>query len=93
MAENLGTHEIFGMSLPVIAVLTHGFKLVFHKNGPCIATDHSLYTMSMCVCIARDIDDPQKTEVPLAVPLEVMEMAMEKFIKWCWPHVRHLADQ
>lgn len=71
------TVEVLGMTLPVIAELPGGFRLVAHKNGPAIADNDGIYALD------AKFDEE---ELPTRIQLE----AVRNYIALSWPAVKEL---
>ncbi len=82
--------KTFGMDLPVIADLGDGWALVAHPNGPAIATEHSLATLSIPSkqepCRRCDVCDE---DCGIDIPERVRAEAVEEFKKIAWTSVKH----
>lgn len=69
----MSTLHVFGMDLPIIAELSHGYYLVAHKNGPAIANAKLLSSL--------EPDEEQDWSIPLGIYAE----AIRHYVAWSWP--------
>lgn len=75
------TINVLGLELPVIAKLSHGFTLASHRNGPCICTETTIFTLTYWMIEGFEDDE---------LPRDVAQAAIDAYVAYSWPLIQQV---
>jgi len=83
------TITVLGMDLPVIAELEDPYVLALHPNGPCIATESTMWVLDFESSLEDELDDSGFVAIESPdPPIHVRHQAVSAYVAASWPIVK-----